>query len=707
MELKFPLMDGWGAERRTLDQTLVQRDHLADPHSYPVRWTGSLRGASSTIICLALSREDGKRRGRSELRCLRSACTLLAVIGVGLTALAGSLRSKPGKKGKKPRRVYKAEYINSYDIPSDTLHLGTTDLGRTFGIADYYKDEADPDDVHRVEKAFSKLESAAALVFQKLDYAESRERPSVVLVRSELNTLRKFLFLLHYRNGSHGRQFLESRFDEATAAMVEAYRAKHGLRDARAVWLRNMALLLENEHWEVRNDQRLLFTAREDYREHAEDRQLGIYRAPPGVEFILTENGLGLYEGTAPPLRMLGMLPQGSAVDQLHFDWTYTFAVTPKLAIILRSGLMTMEAQMRAQGYSSSEASAHMRGFMHQSFFADVPRTSPKTTYHPPVPPSAKSFMAYDRVDQMPATERRQYDDWHQRSMLGGVPLSSRVRDIFEFAIDRMTAEQAERVNVLMLTHCRQTISFLSPAALLGSVAAFEGDIMLSRPPNKRSYRGLKHQLRLAIEMANAPPATDVAPGPSRSEPNAPSTDTPKVGHTHALVSTLPPQGVRMASPAVSTPPRDSDDGGQRAALGGTTVKETLPGLRGAFKRKSPREEQPSSPQVRSLAETLPARSGTGTGPPTAAATPVSPRAYEGAGSTSTPVSMDEPGPWTVLEDEHPLTVPAYGDAGDWSPASPTASTESSTMPGEMLAPDAESDGAGGVWQSLRGWLPF
>jgi hypothetical protein len=684
-------MDGWGAERRTLDQTLVQRDHLANPRSHPVRWTGSLRGASSTIICLALSRGDGKRRGRSEWRCMRSACLLLAVIGVGLTALAGSLRSKPGKKGKKPRRVYKAEYINSYDIPSDTLHLGTTDLGRTFGVADYYKDEADPDDVHRVEKAFSKLESAAALVFQKLDYAESRERPSVMLVRSELNTLRKFLFLLHYRNGSHGRQFLESRFDEATAAMVEAYRAKHGLRDARAVWLRNMALLLEDEHWEVRDDHRLLFTTREDYRQHAEDRQLGIYRAPAGVEFILTENGLGLYEGTAPPLHMFGMLPSGTAVDQLHFDWTYTFAVTPKLAIILRSGLMTMEAQMRAQGYSSSEASAHMRGFTNQSFFADVPRTSPKTTYHPPVPPSAQSFMAYNRVDQMPAAERQQYDDWHQRSMLGGVPLSSRVRDVFEFAIDRMTAQQAERVNVLMLTHCRQTISFLSPAALLRSVAAFEADIMLSRPPNKRSYRGLKHQLRLAIEMANAPPATDVAPGSSRSEPDAP-------GHTHALVSTLPPQGVHVASPAVSTPLRDSDNGGKRAKLSGTSAKDTLPGLRGAFKRKPPREEQPSSPPVRSLPATLPTRSGTDAGPPTGAATPVSLRAYERAGSTSTPVSMDELGP----EDEHTLTI-----VDDWSPASPTASNVSSTMPGELLAPNTEPDAAGGLWQSLRGWLPF
>ena len=41
--------------------------------------------------------------------------------------------------------------------------MGTTDLGKTFGIVDMYKDSADPTDVYRVEKAFSKLENADAL----------------------------------------------------------------------------------------------------------------------------------------------------------------------------------------------------------------------------------------------------------------------------------------------------------------------------------------------------------------------------------------------------------------------------------------------------------------------------------------------------------------------------------------------------------------
>ncbi|KZT73278.1 hypothetical protein DAEQUDRAFT_762206 [Daedalea quercina L-15889] len=117
----------------------------------------------------------------------------------------------PGQKTKGGRhrpREYKQELINSYDIQSDTLHMGTTDLGKTFGIVDMYKDDADSTDVYRVERALSKLESDAARVFRVLDDAEKQGGSSVELVRSQVNTLRKFLFLTTYRNGVHSQQFL-------------------------------------------------------------------------------------------------------------------------------------------------------------------------------------------------------------------------------------------------------------------------------------------------------------------------------------------------------------------------------------------------------------------------------------------------------------------------------------------------------------------
>jgi hypothetical protein len=589
-------------------------------------------------------------------------------------------RTKPGKKGKRSRKVYKAEYINSYDIPSDTLHLGTTDLGRTFGIVDMYKDDSDLSDVHRVEKAFSKLESAAALVIEKMCAAEARDRASVVLVRSELNTLRKFLFLIHYRNGGHAQQFLESRFDVQTAAMVEAYRAQHGLRDAREVWLRNLALLLEDEHWEVSYDERLLWTTREDYKLNAQSKQFAIYRAPPGVDFILTENGLGLWEGSFFPAHVLAMHPRGTNQGGTHFDWSTVFAVSPRLVVVLRSALLTMEAMMLRNGVAAAEASAHLRMFANPSYFADLPRTPPVTRYYPPFSPDAWSFKNYASGADMPVQERKKFEDFTQRNKVDGMPLTSRVRDVFEFTIDSMTTDQAERVNVLMLTHCRQTISFLSPAGLLRSVAAFEKDMTLSRPPNKRSYRALKYHLHLAIEMANAPPATDVAPAPvdkvpapasnaagpsvgshdpTSSERNVPRPTcihSPNTERAHASVSPL--HTAALASPNVSVPPRDSNDSGRRAMPDGLSAKGSLPGLRGAFKRKPPRTESPSLPPSATYS---PAWSGGDVESALVASTPVSPRACKAAESTPTP----PPEPKSCVRQPAPATQLQVNDARD------------------------------------------
>jgi hypothetical protein len=576
---------------------------------------------------------------------------------------------------------------------------------------DMYKDVSDMDDVHRVEKAFSKLESAAAAVIESLSSAEARGRASVVLVRSELNTLRKFLFLIHYRNGGHARQFLESQFDARTAAMVEAYRVQHGLRDARDVWLRNVALLLEDEHWEVRDDERLLWTTRVDYQYNAEKKQLAIYRAPPGVGFVLTENSLGLWEGTSFPAFVREMRPPGTTQGDTHFDWTSVFAVSPRVVVVLRSAFLTKEASLLRQGVPPAQASAHLQMFANQSYFADLPRTPAKTRYCPPLPPGARSFQGYANVADMPADDRRKYEDWTQRFQLCGVPVGSRVHDVFEFAIDSLTTDQAERVNVLMLTHCRETICFLSPAGLLRSIAAFEEDIMLSRPPNKRSYRGLKHQLRVAIEMADAPPATDVALAPADkvaapahkassspagsydlrpSEQNVPhptSIHSPNAGRTQASYSAPPEQHAAVVSSSVSASPRNSNDGGRGAVSAGAFTKETLPGLRGAFKRKSPRAENPSSPQGHPSAVSLPGGSERDVSSTAGATSPASPHMYDAPESVS--ASEDEPGPPAQLEN-----TPEDDD------------TESSSS-SSLSESEDEADAAGGLWQSVRGWLPF
>jgi hypothetical protein len=339
-----------------------------------------------------------------------------------ITSNSCPLRRGSKKKGNKPR-AYKHELINSYDVVKDSLNMGTTEIGKTFGLIDMYKDDTDPDDVYRIEKAFSKLENDTARIVTSLDAAAKKGRSSVEMPRSDLNILRKFLFLIHYRNGNHAKQFLQNNFDPLTASMIEQYRTQNGLRDSWAVWLHNVALLLEDEHWEVQSDQRLMFTAREDYRQQALQMQLGFFRAPSSVDFVLTNNGLGLYEGMKTPLHDIFSNGQGA------FTLTMTYAITPKLALMLRSSLMTAEQVQQDSGISVGSNNQRL-----PSYFRDFPRTTADTVYNPPIRPEATAFMQM-RTEE----DRRLYEDWQLRGLLHGIPMHSRVKDRFTFVINDLT----------------------------------------------------------------------------------------------------------------------------------------------------------------------------------------------------------------------------------------------------------------------------
>jgi hypothetical protein len=370
------------------------------------------------------------------------------------------------------------ELINTYDIPTDTLDLGTTDIAKTFGIVDMYKDDTNSADVYRIEKNFAALESHAARIINQVDSAIVNGEPSVQMSRQEVNVLRKFLFLMHYRNGGHAKQFLTEDFDEATRLMVDRYRQEHNLRDSWAVWLRNIAILLEDEHWETPSDERLLFTARKDYQMDAWAMQLGFY-ASNTIPFLLSNNSLGLSEGSATLLHEV-LMPGGKG----FFPMTRTYAVTPRLAIILRSSTMSLEQLALDNGVPPSVARQKRMGMV--SYFDELPRIPAETTYISPV---NWSFLRQE-TDR----DRKSAEDFHRKGLLHGKPKDSRVRDRFHFYISDLTISEANRVNTLILTHVNETICFADSESLFYSVIAFERDHDLPMPPgfSKDRYTPLR-----------------------------------------------------------------------------------------------------------------------------------------------------------------------------------------------------------------------
>lgn len=120
--------------------------------------------------------------------------------------------------------------LYQHDVQEDTLLLGTP-LGRAYGFYDMYKNEgSDQSNLYQVEELFSKLESNAAKVIAKLHDAIAgpnvATHTAVTLLRAEVNTLRKFLFLIDYRSGRRMTQFLEEKFDRKTRVEVETFQAE-------------------------------------------------------------------------------------------------------------------------------------------------------------------------------------------------------------------------------------------------------------------------------------------------------------------------------------------------------------------------------------------------------------------------------------------------------------------------------------------------
>ena len=467
------------------------------------------------------------------------------------------------------RRV--EDVISTYDPASDTLSVDATFISTSYGFMDLYKDE-EQDDPYQIEKLLSKLESQAAIVIKKIENAGN----FITLPRRDVNTLRKFLFVLTYRNGGRSRQFVEDIFDVATRGEVEAFRQAHGLKDFRAVWMLNIRNILLSQHWEVTSNRDILQSDRSLYNTQMQHMQLGIFRPPKDEQFILTENGFGLYEGcTVPLLTMRGMMlfpdlnPGATTVPH-----TNTYAIAPNLVIVFRGLHMTREQAELDHGIARHLARPQMFGHtLSESYFADFPRSVAEVTYNPPLDPATMEGYFHD------PEPGASIEEILTPPMVDGRPINSRLGDTLKFQIHALTDSQAEKVNSLMLTNNRGIITFKSPSALLTSIEVYERDCNLfsvggplEQPRfSKLPYESLKWKLK---------EVTSNSAGIGESSTSLPTSTSP-IG-TSSIPTSAPKAPQRISSPV--TPPTSASTGSVAPKdESKENLKSSLPGLRGAF----------------------------------------------------------------------------------------------------------------------------
>ena len=249
------------------------------------------------------------------------------------TALSKKQRNKHKKLGKDGV----LHFIRTQDGS-----LGNSLLSRHYGMVDMYRDMHAVDQ-HSLEKKLSHLEAQAGQLLARARKTFLQPAGSLTLTKPEKDTLRKFLFLMKYRNGVFFSRFNVATIDDYTAddkEKMRKYMQNHGFQSPREVWLANIHAFIELEmdprrkwHIDIQRsaypDDALLFIL------HVDQSYMAFCK-PQSVddEFVLTDNVFGIFEGP----NSLAMNPVTSELDRgIWTEWHNFAPVSSSLLIILRS----------------------------------------------------------------------------------------------------------------------------------------------------------------------------------------------------------------------------------------------------------------------------------------------------------------------------------------------------------------------------------
>jgi hypothetical protein len=359
--------------------------------------------------------------------------------------------------------------MNYHDLSTNTLTIDGSPIACGSGFIGAYKQEGHAQYINYIEQKFGQLEVEADGIIEKID--GSMKRKSVMFERGELNTLRKFLFLISYRNDRRSQQFIEERFDEATLQRIKEFQAEHRLLDIRSVWFFNLKNILDAKHWQVAGNPKIFFADRLDYIVERDWFSLYFFCAPAGCDFIST-GAMGLSEGS-PIQDPILCLTLDTMFGESRY-WTGTqsstegtlnhslsWPLTPRLLVMLSNNVVGIGPDQLSPNGDASELSYDLQ----RSYFHDLPKTRNAVTCHPPLSPAA-SYMLSAPIATFTEEHHRLLRELQDMNILDGKNVNTRVKDLITVQISELTEEQCARVNVLLLDHCDNTIVFITAKSL-------------------------------------------------------------------------------------------------------------------------------------------------------------------------------------------------------------------------------------------------
>jgi Protein of unknown function (DUF4238) len=372
------------------------------------------------------------------------------------------------------RKIKKAKQkaqANILDLRTNPGKIEQRRTNKVFGEQDMYR-TLNPTDVDRfeIEKMLSALEQRASKVIESIEDDHSNCRPSTLIGRADKDELRRFLFIMLYRNRSlHGKYDRSSEeYNAADRIEMLKYMRDKGFSSPKDVWLANLKAFLNvrlgtaTERW----SSELMANAFPRDAQWFIEHFLGTFLSfctPQNTsdEFVLTENAYSVFEGPSNP--------------RISQQWHVFSPINPRLLVVMRQNQLQPITGLPPELNSKfpklqEELVARICNLYKdpsgaRSCLTDLPVEKPQTSYDP-----------IDRGS----------------SLVAGEP-SFKNEDTLTFNFFFLTTKHVQLINSLFLEEAynTQAIVFRKRSAFLRAVEAYlsldmPGLKVIARPSQNR-----------------------------------------------------------------------------------------------------------------------------------------------------------------------------------------------------------------------------
>jgi len=194
------------------------------------------------------------------------------------------------------------------------------------------------------KKKLAQLESQAAVLFKRIKDDADGGKEAFDISRRDKDILRKFLYIMKYRGELFGKKYTLDSINEdhgrspREKAAVRKLMAEKGFTSLKQVWAHHLRVIMDTPidcegNWRRTVRKEMVFDNAENFIAHIDEFFMAFVKPlhPATDEFIVTDNGFGVFEGTVEY-----DTPYGLQI----FEYHNLAPISPRLMLVLRKNIL-------------------------------------------------------------------------------------------------------------------------------------------------------------------------------------------------------------------------------------------------------------------------------------------------------------------------------------------------------------------------------